>query len=191
MSDGSKGTTTVVAPLTLTDVAKALREVLAAFRDVAGFCSDGVDLLRRRRARNAAGDLADIGFPPGGFCKPLGLISRGEGCDADVDELSRLFEDTSGRVAERVQELKAYRNVVREQCGAAAGNSMDWLLDGPAGKFVIRWEIEGLVHMWRDGRAGPERCREQATRILGIIDSFNEDLASLHDAIFPPRGSPR
>lgn len=191
MTGAEKGSTTVVMPLTLTDFTKAFRELLATFRDAVGICTDGVDLLRRRRARSAAGQLSDIGFPPGGFCKPLGAVARGGGSDADVDELARLFDETSERVAERVHDLRAYRSVVREQCGAAAGNSLDKLLDGPNGKFVIRWEIEGLVHMWRDGRAGPERCREQAARVLSMIDAFNEDLATLHDAIFPPRGAPR
>lgn len=85
MTEAGKGATTVVMPLTLTDFAKAFRELLATFRDPVGIRSDGVDLLRRRRARSAAGQLSDVGFPPGGLCEALGAIARGEGDDADVD----------------------------------------------------------------------------------------------------------
>ncbi len=186
MSGDHVRTESVAMPLSLTDFVKAFRELLGAFRDATGIVRDGMDLLRRRNARVAAGDLDGIAFPPGGFCHSLAIIGTGKGTAAQFDELARILNATAEDVAERIDGLRKYRDTVREQCGAAVAARLLNLLDGPDGKFVIRYEIEGLIDM---GRRGKPNTQEQAIRILGMISEFNDKLIELHDVILPPRGA--
>lgn len=191
MAEGQPSTTTIVTPFTLANFARALRELIGLFREAAGIGRDGADLLRRRRAGAAASDLDSIAFPPRGFCRSLQRIATGQGTDADVDELERRLKATAEEVADRVQGLRRYKPVVREQCGAAAGRKLIDLMDGPDGKFVIRYEIEGLISTWRGGRSTKADNEQQAAKVLAMISSFNDKLIELHDVIFPPRGAPR
>jgi hypothetical protein len=144
MADGQPSTTTVVTPFTVTDFATALDKLIDAFRKAAGIGREGADLLRRRRVGAAASNLDDVAFPPGGFCRLLLRIEAGRGTDDDIDELERRLGATAKEVTDRVRGLREYKRKFREQCGAAAGQKLLNLLDGPDGKFVIRYEIEGL-----------------------------------------------
>lgn len=191
MPEQAKETTVVIAG-PLVEAAKALRELMAAFRDAAGLIDGGVKFLRRRKAGHAADDLNDIAFAPGsGFYGPLRLIAAGNGTTADVDKLERLLNDTAEGVVQRVRALENYRDTVRRNCGAQAGRKLDDLLDGPDGKFVIRYEIEGLVHMIRDNRTTKTDQKAQAQNTIDKITAFNTQLMELHDLIFPPRGAPK
>ena len=189
MSRKPEQATTIVIPLALTDFAKALRELIGAFRDGAEVIRDGMQALARRRARGAASDLDVLSFQPGGFLRHLRRIAAGEGTTEDVAALDEFTHETADEVSEKIHTLRKYRDTVREQCGQDAANKLSNVIDGPAGKFVIRYEIAGLAQMWRDGKQAD--CPAQATKILAMIAEFNDELAGLHDAIFPPRGAPK
>lgn len=181
---------TVVMPLSLMDFVKALRELMGVFRDATGFVVDGVNLIRRNRAGKAAADLDYMGFPPHGFLRSLSKIASGQGSTADGEKLQSILDATADGVTSRLGALGNYRETVRKDCGAAAGAKLDAILHGPEGKFVIRYEIEGLIHMVRDGKP-PADQSAQAKSIIEKIAAFNEHLIELHDSILPPRGAPK
>jgi len=191
MAEGPPSTTTIVTPFSLADFAGAFREVLGVFREVMGITGQALDRLRRWKASQAATNFDSITFPPRGFCRHLQQIAAGRGTDADVDALARRLEATTEEVTARVQGLRKYEDTIRAHCGAAAAHKLREMLDGAEGKFVIRYEIEGLVHMWRGGRSSKDDVKEQAIKILELISRFNDNLINLHDLVFPPRGAPR
>lgn len=182
--------TTVVIPLALTDFAKALRELIGAFRDAAGLAGDGLAYIKRRKARERAIDLDYLGFEPNGFLRPLTRIAAGRRIPSDFDELDQLRGDTAEGVTQRVQALRGYRATIRENCGLAAAHRLDKILDGPAGKFLIRYEIDALVDRFRGG-ANREELISRATSILDLVGDFNQQLTELHDLMLPPRGAPK
>lgn len=190
MTDGAGNNTTVVVPLTLTDFAKALRELIAAFRDAVGIGKDGANVVRRHRASTAAANLDYLSFQPDGFSRHLQRIADGKGTNADAEALSAFSNQTADGVVQKIRALRGYRDNVRQQCGRDAADKLSNLIDGPNGKFAIRYEIEGLFHMWGDGK-DPPLLADQASRILRMIETFNADLTAMHDTIFPPRGAPK
>lgn len=187
----SSGTHQIIVPGALSDFAKALRELIGAFRDVAGLVGDGAKIIQRQHAGRAVGNLDAIAFAPDGFCGPLMRIGNGNESAAEYDELERLLGDSAAEVADRLRSLRKYRETLRINCGAKICQKFDEMLDGPAGKFIIRYEIEGLVHMYNNKNTEKEHRQVQANRVLDMIASFNNELAELHDTIFPPRGAPR
>lgn len=133
--------------------------------------------------------MDDIAFGPDGFCRHLRAIAEGKSKPADIDALEAFYRETSTRVVESVARLRQYREAVREQCGRRAAEELSNLIDGPNGKFVIRYEIEALVDMCRD-RKNPEAILKQTSSISAKIEAFNDQLTKVHDTIFPPRGAP-
>lgn len=182
--------TSIVTPGSLTDFAKALRELIAAFRDVAGVVNDGLGFRRRWKAGQAADDLDGISFPAGGFRRPLMKIASGTGSPSDVDDLEQLLHITAEKITVRIDALRKCRDDVRRTHGAAVGHSLSNIIDGPDGKFVIRYEIEGLISIIRNG-CDIHRQQDQAGHILEMIDNFNANLVELHDMIFPPQQRPK
>lgn len=189
MTDQPARDVTVVVPLALTDFAKALRELIGVFRDLAGLVKDGSSVVRRREARSRAADLDALGFPPNGMFRPLSRIADGCGLPQDFGLLENLMNETAPEVERDVQALRAYRDTIRVNCGAKASQALDNLLDGSAGKFEIRYAIYGLVNTQRQG-GEPSELQARAKRILQMIEAFNEQLIDLHDKVLPPRGAP-
>lgn len=181
---------TLLIPGTLTDFAKALRELIGAFRDIAGLVVDGTNMARRHEARGRAADLDHLAFPPDGFLRPLTRIASGTIVPSDLDELEQLANESERRIADRVHYLRRYRGIIRENCGAAVARCFDSLIDGPSGKFMIRCEIRAVVDLARLGRPAAE-LQARAKGIIEMIDTFNDALIELHDAMFPPRGPPK
>jgi hypothetical protein len=104
--------------------------------------------------------------------------------------LDQLIGNTAEVVNTSVQALRKYRGAIRENCGLAAATRLDHLLDGPAGKFEIRYAIGALIHNYRRGSKRDDLAA-QAAEILGMIDQFNLELIELHDLVLPPRDAPR
>lgn len=150
-----------------------------------------VNAARRHKAGKAAASLDGLHFAPGGFRRALQNVADGCSTGTDIDALDAFHKQTGPAVQEDIKSLRGYRDVLRRLCGATASAKLDEILDGPNGKFVIRYEIEGLVHMARSGRCSPADLQQQASRILDLIERFNAALVELHDTIFPPSGAPR
>ena len=180
----------MTAPVSLISMANELNGLIEFFEKLFGLGAKGANQLRRRKAGKAADNLHSLHFPPGGFRAPLENIAAGKGSAADIDVLAAFYEQTSSAVVGGVQALHAYVDIVRKQCGAGVSEKLVELLEGPDGKFVIRYEIEGLVHMARGGRSTNADLQAQAKRILEMIAAFNAKLNDLHDTIFPPTGAP-
>jgi len=168
-----------------------LKGLLEVFERLFALGGKGVDRVKRHRAKKAADNVDALHFPPTGFRRPLEKIASGQSSVADVDALDSFYRDTSPSVANAVHALKAYRDVVRKQCGARASAKLEQLLDGPDGKFSIRYYIQNLVEMIRCGRYSDADVQALARTILTMIDEFNDKLIDLHDMIFPPTGVPR
>jgi hypothetical protein len=150
-----------------------------------------VNAARRHKAGKAAASLDGLHFGPGGFRIALQKVTDGRSTGDATDALEAFYQNTGPAVQQDIQSLRGYRDTVRRLCGASASSKLEEIIDGPNGKFVIRYEIEGLVHMARGGRCSQTDLREQAAKILGLIERFNEALVDLHDTIFPPAGAPR
>ncbi|MCT4654408.1 MAG: hypothetical protein N4A65_01225 [Cohaesibacter sp.] len=176
----------VAIPATLTDFATALRELISAFRDAVGLIDSGKNLLAVHRAEKTADGLDYISFKSGNFLTHLDNIAKGHCTEEDFDSLRRLLGATAEGVQTKILALRKSGESVRKTCGASASHKLDQLLDGPYGKFVIRYEIEGLVQMHEDGKHG-EAVQLQARNIIGKIDEFNRELIALHDTVFPPK----
>jgi hypothetical protein len=157
---------------------------------VAGLVADGRKTVDRVQAGRAADHLDFLAFHPGGFCKALRQIASGQGSEANIDELQQMLDSSAEDVQRRVYALHAYRDTVRRNCGADAGIQMAHILDGPEGKFQIRYDIMGLVQMARSGSSLAAQ-KSHAENILKSISKFNDEYVKLHDLIFPPRGAPR
>lgn len=188
--DKSTGSNMIVIGGPLIEVAKALHELVEAFRDITGLIGDGVNLLRRHRAGGTADNLHNLSFRAGGgFMAPLLRIADGEGSTEDANQLDKLLRNSAEMVSDKVAALAKYEAVVRRDLGEAAVPEFMGLIHDSGGKFVIRWEIEGLVFLVRDGKA-LNRQKAQAERVIVMIEEFNQRLSKLHDRIYPPRGAP-
>lgn len=155
-----------------------------------GLANDGVNQVLRHEARQRADDLAFLAFPVGGFLAPLSRVAAGRMDEGNIDDLKHRLDDTSDEVQQRVLDLRRYDEVVRENCGMAAAQKYQALIDGPGGKYAIRYDIENLVLGFREGRT-PEMIAEEARSVIDRIDGFNTALIELQDTIPPPRGAPQ
>src|SRR4051794_16845331 len=144
ISSGEQHMTGRVSLISLSNELNGLIELLEKLFAIG---EKGASRFYRHKARKAADSLNVLQFRPRGFRAPLESIAAGKIDTSDVDALASFSGETSQVVVNRVQALYAYLDVVRHQCGAAASAQLEELLDGPDGKFVIRYEIEGLVHM--------------------------------------------
>lgn len=176
--------------ISLISLSNELNGLIDLFQRLFSLAEKGSNRFARRRAGEAARTLHGLHFTPAGFRRPLENIVSGTSSAADVEALASFYTETSPAVVEGVQALGIYIDVVRKQCGAGASAKLEELLHGPDGKFVIRYEIEGLVAMIRGGRSAASDVQEQAEKILGMITEFNAKLVDLHDTIFPPTGVP-
>lgn len=181
----------MTVPVSLISLSNELNGLIEFFEKLFAVGEKGARRFQRRKAGKAAETLHGLHFPPGGFRGPLENIAAGKSNAADIDALGYFYEETSPEVVDGVQALHAYVDVVRKQCGAGASANLVELLDGPDGKFVIRYEIEGLVHMARGGNSTQSDLSAQAQKILQMIAAFNARLIDLHDTIFPPSGAPK
>src|SRR5664279_2994947 len=125
MSQDKSHDATVVVPLALTDFAKALRELIGAFRDIAGLVSDGINLARRQTASKKAGELDSLGFTPNGMYGSLTRIAEGRNIATDFDRLDQLIYDTASDVDLSIDKLRLYRGAIRRDCGLAMAHKLD------------------------------------------------------------------
>jgi hypothetical protein len=126
-----------------------------------------VKVARRHKAGKAAASLDGLHFGPGGFRRALLNVADGRTTSAAIDALEVFYRETGPAVQQDIQSLREYREVVRKLCGASASSKLEEIIDGPNGKFAIRYEIEGLVHMARGGRCTTPDLQKQAAKSSG------------------------
>jgi hypothetical protein len=185
-SASNKENQAVVLPGSLTDFAKAIREIISAVRDVGAFFNDGVGLYDKHQARGAARHLNTLSFTPGGSRRHLERIAAGVGTAEDIEAIGRQMAETAGEVEASVRALAVYRETLREKHGMAAANKLDEIIYGPVGKEMLRMSLLDLVDMGRNKNTPPEHIQRTAARALDVIEHLNRQLIEIHDRILPP-----
>src|SRR4051794_27956374 len=102
-------------PGSFQDMAKAVREMIAALRDVGLLVSDTADLFDRRKARGAARNLDKLSFAPDGMRRPLARIAAGNGTHAVVEEIANLLAETATVVENSIRDIGDHRGRIREK----------------------------------------------------------------------------
>jgi hypothetical protein len=175
-------------PWSAPDVAKAIRETLAAARGGAKLFQYTADLYNYRKARKAAERLGSLAFVPNGMKGPLARIACGEGSAEDIKALSQMFAGTAGEVEKSTERLRDYRRRFREDRGLAATlTAYDEVLWGKVGKEGIRDLISDLIHAAGASPVDTKRVQEIAVRAVALIETFNQQLSNLHDLVLPPK----
>ena len=186
MARPTDGGASIVAPGSITDFAKALREVINALRDVGQLIGDTADLYDRRKARTAAGNLATLGFSKRGMRGPLERIVAGSGSSQDIEELAQRLTDTAGEVEDSIGALDRYRDRLREKLGMSYAMKFDDIIHGPVGKQMIRYSLQDIVSMGGQETPNAVAIRARAQEVTGWIEHLNVQLIELHDLLLPP-----
>lgn len=189
MADKESRETTVVIPLALTDFAKALRELIGAFRDAIGLGGDGLNLIRRHYAQGAATDLSGLYFHKDGFVAPLIRIHKGVSGKQDFLQIKERLAKTGLDISARSDKLQKYVTVVSEQLGYASGITLYDVISEGGDKFSIRKNLHALIRRWEADNDSD--FSEDAGQLLSQIEDLNDKLIALHDQVFPPRGAPK
>lgn len=184
-SGGQAGTTQVILPYSLTDIAKSIREIVAALREIGTFFGDSAEMIDRRRARTAARKMSDLSFGPGGSLGPLERISAGQGQKSDYEELRSTFDQSAEIVDEAIALLGRYRDRVREKFGMAVAQKLDQIIYGDCGKRKIRALIMQLLGSAETEGADSAYLQSEARRAVEMIETVNRQLIDLHDMILP------
>jgi hypothetical protein len=187
MTETSDAKNTIAIPGTVTDFAKALRELIAALRELGGLVQDGTKLAtatyRHRQSRRAAGNLDGLSFAPQGSRRYLEAIAAGAGTSEDVAAIAASQDATAFDVEMSMQELSHYRNILREARGKAAADRLDAIIYGEFGKNRLRMLLQRLVRPCEGLDKLPESVRTDAAAILRAIEALNQEIVSLHDEI--------
>ncbi|MCR9056307.1 MAG: hypothetical protein NXI02_03150 [Rhodobacteraceae bacterium] len=176
----------VTMPGSLTDVAKALRELIGLFHDVKETAIEGVEWFRARSAGKTAESLDFISFKADGFLDPLTRIESGSYTDLEFKKLKDYLAETQRGVEERIRVIHAKEKEIRRIVGAELGSSLLNSVYGKYGKFEIRKKIEDLVQLKEKG-ANKKNLQKKAKDIIKMIDNLNKNLWKLHDLLFPPK----
>lgn len=178
----------VVLPGTVTDLIKAVREILGLAKDLREAAGWGIEALDKGRRRRAAKSVDGLTFGPDMTRRPLERIAAGQGTPEDYESIAVRLSESAGSVEDSVERLEKYRDRLREEYGLAAANKLTQTIRGEGGKMSLRFALHLLVHDSKDERSTPESLQDQARWILRNIDLLNANLVELHDLIArPPR----
>src|SRR5271155_1681281 len=176
----------LVTPGSVTDLARALRELIKALGDIGKFVGRAADLYDRRKARRAARSLAKLAFPKSGMRGPLERIAAGAGLPEDIEEIARRLAQTAGEIEESIRLIDWYNNRPREQLGMAAALKVEDIIHGPVNKEMIKMSLSDLVTA-----LDPERAKQIAVTGLFWIEEVNKQLIELHDLVLLPKRATR
>lgn len=175
-------------PWSASDVAKAMRETLAATRDAVKLFRYMADLYNHRKARKAATNLESLHFAPNGMLQPLLRIADGKGSPDDFKRLAQIFEDTATGVQRSIDHLGKYQSSFRENLGLAATITLyEKVIWSKIGKLGIRKQISKLLECAGHTPVDAHRVQEIAADTIVLVEGFNEQLARLHDLVLPPK----
>jgi hypothetical protein len=170
-----------IIPGSITDFAKALREIIKAMRDTAQLCSDAAEFLpfQRRKDRKAAENLSKLAFDPTGVRHQLELIATG-GCSPDVQwELITKLSKNVDLIDDAIHGLSSYRSQIREKYGLELVLEFDKLTGRDEGaKAQMRKRIREIAYA-KDAL----QEHRNAEAALREIDNLNKKLCSIHDKI--------
>lgn len=170
-------------PGSLTDIAKAIRELLGLVQDAGQLIGSGVQVYDRRRSRKAAEKLYGLAFTPEGMRGSLQRIAAGDGTDEDFLRIERLLSDTSSQVERDIRKLLAFEDRLREALGWKAAELLHKIISGPFGKEMTRMRLAQIVAMGRSAPPPLEDMRRLAKQVDSDIEKLNRDLRRLHDLI--------
>jgi hypothetical protein len=171
-------------PFSLQDIAKALREIIQIFDDVAKRSDKVVKFYRARGRKIAAKKLDYLRFHEGGMIKQLRVIASGEFSEADIDELQNELRATADGVDDAIAMLSDYRDAIREQLSLKTAIVLEDIIAGDDGKNTIRQFLFEISH---HGPLDNEHYRKgvqaNAIHVLRKIDVLNRNIIDLHDSL--------
>ena len=176
MTESAK--TEIVIPGSITDIAKALREIIGALRDVGSLVKDGAQLFDKKHAKNAATNLYTLAFAPHGSRQYLERIAEGKGTADDLKAIGQQMADTAAEVEISIQALTRFEQRLRETFGMESAYKLDRVINGPSGKQMLR---HSLIEMAKAPNV--ESVQARAKEALAIIDELNQQITDLHDMI--------
>lgn len=187
MAEAPDAQNTIAIPGTVTDFAKALRELIAALRELAALVRDGTkaatNAYENHQSRRAAGNLDGLSFAPHGSRRYLEAIAAGLGTPEDVAAIAASQDATAFDVEMSMQELSGYRDALREARGKPAADKLDAIIYGEFGKDRLRRLLRELVDSCDGLEQLPASAPRDAAAILKAIQSLNIEIVSLHDEI--------
>ncbi len=177
----------IVTPGSVTDVAKAIREMMKALADLRKIAIGAADLYDQRKARRAAGNLAKLAFSKAGMRGPLERIAAGAGSPRDFEDIAARLAATADEIKDSFTALTKYKDRLRELYGLPAAMEIDAILYGPAfGKEMIRYSLQQLVTS-QNRSASADVIQREAQSILSHVEELNNHLIELHNMLVPPR----
>ncbi|RVI63892.1 hypothetical protein CN187_23765 [Sinorhizobium meliloti] len=181
--------TEITLPLSFTDAAKALREVIGLLSEVGRAVGAISNAVEGRKGKQAAESLDVLAFKSDGTRRHLEKIAAGEGRFEDFDAIREKMEETAADVEASIDRLNALRAFLRERHGMGLANRVSDLVYAGGGKASIRMDLRHLAFMQHDHYSSKEVALE-ARRILYNINALNESLVSLHDEILRISNAP-
>lgn len=172
-------------PYSLQDIAKALREVLRIFDDVAKRGGKAVKFWHRQRRRDAAKNLDYLRFHEGGMIKHLRLIAKGKFSHEDIQGLKRELDRTAEGVDDAIETLRGYRNAIREQLSLRSVMLLEEIIQGESGKGTIRTLLHEIsaTPFAPDSEDYREWVRFRASLAIRKIAIMNTNIIDLHDSL--------
>jgi hypothetical protein len=171
-------------PFGLQDIAKAVREIIKIFDEVAKRSGKVVEFYHARGRKDAASKLEYLRFHEGGMIKQLRIIASGKFSEADIDELRGGLDATADGVDDAIFTLNDYRNAIREQLNLKTAIVLDEILEGEDGKKSIRRYLHELsVSGPFDEEWHRKDLQSAATRVLRKIEVLNRNTIDLHDSL--------
>jgi hypothetical protein len=136
----------IVTPGSITDFAKALREMIRALGDVRTCFDSATALYDRRKARAAAKGLATLAFEKSGMRAPLERIAAGAGTPEDIESIYEQLFQTTEEVEQSIHSIVRYKDRLRETVGLEAAFKIGEIITGqPYSKRKIRLSIQQLI----------------------------------------------
>jgi len=183
-------------PYSFQDLAKALREVVRIFDDLAKRSGHVVEFYNTRRRKVAARNLDHLRFREGGVIKRLRMIASGDFSEADIKNLKAELDGSADDVADAINTLAGFNQAIREQLSLETAVLLEDIIEGENGKRTIRdllWNIanwpESMVNYrwdWRETLSKREQAdvlQGWAIRVLHMIGVMNMNIIVLHRSL--------
>lgn len=183
MAKNATNNTDVVIPGSLTDIVKAINELMSLVERTAGWVKSGADLWTKNKSKSAAQNLSDLAFGPLGTKKHLEKIAAGKGTKDDFTAIAVQLDATSKPVERNIEALRKYRDRLREHAGMEAAQKLDEILYGQVGKLALRNVLRELANAGRQPEPSADVIVRLAREGGSMMEKLNKDLAILHDML--------
>jgi hypothetical protein len=172
----------IVTPLSITDIVKAIREILGLVQDATRMVTAAGGAIQKYKGQDIAGAIDDLAFKSDGSRKHLERIAEGKANIRDFEGIATLMNQTGGRVEAAIHYLQSNRKFIRQRHGMAIANQIDEIIYAGGGKTSIRLDLEMLARM-ENNFYSPDDVATKARRILANINTLNEKLEKAHDIL--------